>query len=76
MPYEDQYDQQGRLWKTTEFTAAPVNSKGGMVTTVFSSNTIDVQRVHATPAIGYPQFIGEDIPKDNFSTDYLIRLGH
>jgi hypothetical protein len=76
MPYEDQYDQQGRLWKTTEFTAAPVNSKGGMVTTVFSSNTIDVQRVHATPAIGYPQFIGEEIPKDNFSTDYLIRLGH
>jgi len=47
-----------------------------MVTTVFSSNTVDVQRVHATPAIGYPQFLGEEIPKDNFSTDYLIRLGH
>jgi len=76
MPYEDQYDQQGRLWKTTEFTAAPVNAKGGMVTTVFSSNTIDMQRVHATPAIGYPQFIGENIPPETFTTDYLIKLGH
>ena len=76
MPYEEQFDQQGRLWKTTEFTAAPVSARGGMVTTVFSSNTIDIQRMHATPAIGYPQQIGEEIPQDYFSTDYLIRLGH
>jgi len=76
MPFEDQYDQQGRLWKTTEFTAAPVQAKGGMVTTVFSSNTVDLQRVHSTPAIGYPQFIGDEIPQGYFTADYLVRLGH
>ena len=76
MPFEDQYDQQGRLWKTTEFTAAPVQGKGGMVTTVFSSNTVDLQRVHSSPAIGYPQFIGDEIPQDYFTADFLVRLGH
>jgi hypothetical protein len=75
MPYEDQYDQEGRLWKTTEFTFTMKETELGDFDVVVNANTVDMQRIHSTPSLNSGLTPNTEISENIFTPDYLWKKG-
>ena len=76
MLYTDRYDRSGKLWKFMDQLGFIGKGANGVEVSSFNaSQTVDLQRIHATSAKTEYEF-GANIPQETYTLDYLQKHGY